>query len=271
MAKVEKLKAEILRGLCDVIGDTRTGLSGSDIGRTLKDCNILDLNSTATKRIRLFEALNQKQESDNSGNHVLNYFLTVMNPVRYLNNKILFEERRGKLNEILSFIGVAIGTDGKLTYSEIANTIDEAVEKAGRLRKKLIDRDVHYDVLAFCKSELLQENYFHAVFEATKSVADKIRQKSGLTGDGADLVDKAFGLGQMNTPKLAFNSLQTESEQSEHKGFSNLLRGMFGMFRNVTAHAPKIKWHINEQDALDSLTLASLLHRRLDKCVATGY
>ena len=69
-------------------------------------------------------------------------------------------------------------------------------------------------------------------------LADKIREKTGLLLDGADLVG-AFGLGQTNTPKLALNILQTESEQSEHKGFANLLKGMFGMFRNVTAHVPK--------------------------------
>lgn len=42
-----------------------------------------------------------------------------------------------------------------------------------------------------------------------------------------------------------------------------------GTFRNTTAHAPKIHWPINEQDALDILTLASLLHRRLDGAVRT--
>ncbi len=50
----------------------------------------------------------------------------------------------------------------------------------------------------------------------------------------------------------------------------HLIKGLFGMFRNTTAHAPKIKWTIDEQDALDSLTLASMLHRTLDKCVKTG-
>lgn len=39
---------------------------------------------------------------------------------------------------------------------------------------------------------------------------------------------------------------------------------MFGTFRNVTGHAPKITWPISEQDALDLLTLVSYLHRRLD-------
>jgi len=49
----------------------------------------------------------------------------------------------------------------------------------------------------------------------------------------------------------------------------NLLKGMFGTFRNVAAHAPKISWPIKEEDALDLLTLASYLHRRLDDAVRT--
>ena len=117
------------------------------------------------------------------------------------------------------------------------------------------------DVLTFCRAELLQENYFHAVFEATKSVAKKIRQRTGLTNDGADLVDDAFGL---KATRLAINSLRTETEQSEQKGFANLLRGMFGTFRNVIGHAAKITWTMSEQDALDLLSLVSYMHRRID-------
>jgi uncharacterized protein (TIGR02391 family) len=111
---------------------------------------------------------------------------------------------------------------------------------------------------------LLQDNYFHAVFEATKSVADKIREKTGLGTDGAELVDQAFSV---RNPLLAINTLQAETEQSEQKGFANLLKGVFGTFRNVTAHAPKIKWPIEELDALDLLTMVSYLHRRLDRAV----
>src|SRR5438552_9090253 len=104
-------------------------------------------------------------------------------------------------------------------------------------------------------------SYFHAVFEATKSVAQKIRDKTGLTGDGAEIVDKAFGI---STPLLAINTLRTETEQTEQKGFANLLKGMFGTFRNVTGHAPKITWPIKEEDALDLLSMLSYFHRRLD-------
>ncbi|WP_244967818.1 TIGR02391 family protein [Xenorhabdus budapestensis] len=38
-------------------------------------------------------------------------------------------------------------------------------------------------------------------------------------------------------------------------------------FRNTTAHAPKITWSIQEQDALDILSMVSLVHRRLDDAI----
>jgi len=123
--------------------------------------------------------------------------------------------------------------------------------------------------LEFCRAELLREkeNYFHTVFEATKSVAEKIRNKTGFSEDGANLVDKTFG---GKYPFLAINSLRTETEIAEHKGFSNLIKGVFGIFRNVTAHIPKIKWKIEEQDALDLLSIVSYIHRRLDESVKTN-
>jgi uncharacterized protein (TIGR02391 family) len=60
------------------------------------------------------------------------------------------------------------------------------------------------------------------------------------------------------------NTLRTETERMEQTGFANLLKGTFETFRNPHAHAPKIAWPISEEDALDLLTLVSLLHRRLD-------
>jgi len=57
---------------------------------------------------------------------------------------------------------------------------------------------------------------------------------------------------------------------SEHRGLMNIMKGVFSAFRNPTAHEPKVSWHVTEQDALDLLTLASLLHRRLDAAVRTA-
>jgi len=238
-------------------------LTHKDLTAMFSECRISEQGGNPKwERINL--ALNAKQRADGCGNNVGAFIQAVMNPVRFVNEPVRFEDLRNQLNQILAFAGLQVGIQGKLHAVVAAATIDEAKEKAGRLRKLLEQRRVHADVLAFCKEELVRDNYFHAVFEATKSVADKIRRMSGLHSDGSELVDGAFSL---KNPLLAINSLQTETEQSEHKGFCNLLRGVFGTFRNVTAHAPRIHWKIEEQDALDLLTMVSYLHRRLDRAI----
>lgn len=63
---------------------------------------------------------------------------------------------------------------------------------------------------------------------------------------------------------LAINPRGTVSERSEQSGFSNLVKGVFGMFRNTTAHEARIHWPMAKTDAEDLLTLVSLIHRRLD-------
>lgn len=122
--------------------------------------------------------------------------------------------------------------DGKVGYADKANTLDEARARTGRLKAALESRAVHTEALNYCRAELMEENYFHPVFEATKGVAERIRQLSDLSGDGADLVNKAFR-GQQ--PVLILKSLSTESEKSEQKGFVNLLIGLFGAVRNPLA------------------------------------
>ena len=115
--------------------------------------------------------------------------------------------------------------------------------------------------MKFCRSELLADNYFHAVQEAVKSVADKMRSRTGLADDGATLVNRVLG---GTPPLLVINSYVSESELSEQKGFANLVRGTFGMFRNPTAHEARIHWTMTKEDAEDLLTIVSLIHRRID-------
>jgi uncharacterized protein (TIGR02391 family) len=261
MAAIGKLEETRLQAICRVIGDTAEGLTGSQIGQLLSRCGIDDPSPGITKRDRLFDALRAKQDRDGCANNVVAFIQAALDPVRFIGNAAGFAAFRDRLNEALAFSGLHLGEDGKLQAVTQARTLDEAQERAGRLRSELARRKVHHDVLHFCKAELLQNNYFHAVFEATKSVAEKIRQRTGLTGDGAELVDEAFGL---KSPLLAINTLRTETEHTEQKGFANLVKGVFGVFRNVTAHAPKITWPIDEQDALDLLSLVSYIHRRLD-------
>lgn len=269
MPTIPSLSNDQLQAICDVIGETSTGLTGSEIGQMLAQCRIEDPVPGMTKRHRLFSALSDRQRIDRCANNVMAFVLQVMNPVRWVGRQTAFQDLRSHLNQVLAFVGFSIGEDGKALMVKSAETLTEAQQRAGNLRRDLLQRSVHPDVLRFCREELLQENYFHAVFEATKSVADKIRERAGLTSDGAELVDQAFGIGKVGIPMLAFNSLRTETERNEHSGLVNLIKGMFSAFRNVTAHAPRIRWPITEQDAKDLLSLASLLHRRIDEAART--
>lgn len=259
------LDSALLEPLSRVLGDAA---NGQQLTRLLADVGLTDpLGERDTKWKRVHAAICEDRRRYQEANRTLVLVKAVLAPARFVGDMVRFEALREDANQLLAFAGYHLGKDGKLGRVKAATTLSEAQQRASRLKAQLVDRGVHPDVLRFCKQELVVENYFHAVFEATKSVADKIRSMSGLTGDGAELVDQAFGLGRTGLPILAFNSLQTETERSEQKGLLMLFKGMFGTFRNVTAHAPKITWDIDETDALDLLTLASFLHRRLDRSV----
>lgn len=270
MAAIPAINETQLKAICEVLGATSDGLTGTEIGRHLDECGIHDPMPSITKRDRLYEALRAKQRQDGCANHVFGFVKRVMSPVLYHQKAEQFAAIRSRLNTPLAFCGFQVNDSGDIVPVSAARTLSEAQQRADRLQSELRRRQVHPDVLKFCRAELVEQNYFHAVLEATKSVSEKIRAKSGLTGDAGELAQKAFSLGQVGTPFLAFNSLRTDTEKSEQSGLMNLFVGMFGAFRNVTAHGPRISWTISEQDAVDLLTFISLLHRRLDSAIHTG-
>ena len=254
-----------LESICRAIAETNSGLSGTEIGYVLQQSNIPDVDPANTKWKRLFNALVTEQNEQQYGNHVVSFLHHAMNPAKHVQNKAWYESKRKEINLALAFHGLSLGEDGKIRRIKVATTISEAEQRADYLKNKLKDRDVHSDVLKFCKAELLTDNYFHAVLEASKSVASKIRDLTGLGSDGASLVQDAFSFGKDDKPILAINTLSDDTEKGEQRGFVNLLIGLFGTFRNPTAHAEKIYWEMNKEDALDILSLISLVHRKIDK------
>ncbi|MCF7355530.1 TIGR02391 family protein [Vibrio sp. CK2-1] len=266
MAKIDYLDIGIIESISKILADTTTGFTGSELGRLLMEARIEDVEPALTKWKRLTTALINKQNQDGCSNNIINFIHVAMSPARHHQRAEWFNDTRYQLNTVLSFAGYTLGDDGKISRSTKASTINEAAARASKLKEHLIARNVHPDILFYCKEELLVDNYFHSVFEATKSVADKIRYKTGLTSDGANLVNEAFSF-KNDIPHLALNTLQSDSEKSEQKGFINLLIGLFGTFRNTTAHAPKVTWELKEIDALDILSLVSLVHRRLDSAI----
>ena len=265
MNRIPPFSGQQLESIAHVLGDTDTGLTGAEIGRLLAECRVPDVSPAMTKWKRLYNALVEFQNANQFGNHVVGFIHKAMNPVRYTAQPEVFNRRRNALNAVLAFAGMYLGDDGRLRQAERAKNLSEAKQKASRLHAALESRKVHADVLSFCRAELLEENYFHAVFEAMKSIASKIRSMSGLKSDGAELVRDAFSLGNDCRPLLAINPLTTDTDRGEQRGFANLLIRLFGVIRNPLAHNARVEWEMNEQDALDVLTTASLIHRKLDK------
>lgn len=261
MENIPPFNAQQLEAACRVLADTERGLTGAEIGYLLQDCKVPDTSPELTKWKRLFNALVAVQNKHQIGNHLIMFINRALNPVSYARNKEAFEWRRSELNVVLAFPGFGVREDGKVVRTAKETTITGARARANALRAKLEDRGAHTMVFEFCRAELLDENYFHAVLEAVKGVAERIREISGLTSDGADLFNEAFST---KKPILAVNGLSTSTEISEQKGFTSMLVGLFGAVRNTTAHAPKVRWPMEEQDALDIFSLVSFIHRKLD-------
>ena len=260
MPTVESFADAQLESLARFLGECG---SGSTIDRGFRAQGIVDRSGQSTKWKRLDWAFHEMQRVDGSANRLLKFIAAYPAPSRFVGEEDRFEACRSGLNQRLSFAGLEYGADGQFRQVTKASTLSEAEARTNAIRAKFRARRLHTEVLKYCRAELMQENYFHAVFEATKGLAQRIREMSGVNADGAKLVDSAL-LGK--NPKLAMNSLRTETERSEQNGFGMLLKGCFGAIRNPLAHEPKVLWE-GEDDAADYLTLVSLLHRKLDDCV----
>lgn len=264
MSTIPPFPPATVKALADLLGEATTG---SKLDAVFAALGIEDVSGESTKWKRLHNAILEMQRKQGAANGALALTTAILDPAGFVTDSRSYDEYRERANAILAFSGIEIRPDGKAVGREAAVSLRQAEHRLRTIEAKFSGRRMHPEVLKYCSAELLQDNYFHAVFEATKGLAQRIRDLSGVRGDGAVLVDVVFSV---KAPILALNSLQSETEQSEHKGFAALLKGCFGAVRNPLAHEPKILWD-GEDDAADYLTLISLLHRKLDDCVKTGY
>ena len=183
---------------------------------------------------------------------------------------ITSEEIRGKyeyllegVNKALLLAGMEVTKAGNLVEVIQAKTLDEVDRRVNSLKKQLYNRAIHSEVQKYCIDDYLRKDYYDAVFEAAKGLAERVRQITGLTTDGGTLFQTAFS---KNDPYLFFNELKTDSEKSEFTGLKELLEAIFHLVRNPAAHTPKVNWKVDETKALDILTLISFAHKYLDMC-----
>lgn len=258
----DPLPAPAIESISRLLGEC---CSGSDIDRVFKAAGIEFRSNESTKWRRLSDTFAHVQTSTRSAAKVLQIIKLILAAERYTENIDYFEDRRSALNMILVLHGIVYRANGDFAKCEKAQTLDQAELRFRKVQKMLRERAIHPEVTRYCKVELMQDNFYHAVFEACKGLAQRLRDMAQIDADGADLVEKAL-LGEK--PRLAINSLQTESERSVQRGLGSLMKGCFSALRNPRAHDPKILCK-DEDDTADLLTLISLLHRKLDNCHPT--
>ena len=255
-----KMQQETLSQLAQIVSEA---FSHSQLTKSFTQFGFTFLPKDFSKYNRVFDAFTRDYNKRHDNKRIFNFLFHVINPARF-DNQEDYDDLLYRINTALAHEGFKLSFQSgkpKLIKVEIAKDINDAKSKADELRALLESRHVHSYVIGFCRSEFLQDNYFHAVLEATKSVFDRIRSLSQLTTDGNLLIDTAFST---KNPILKINDLKTESEISEQNGFMNLMKGITSMFRNPTAHEAKIKWAITKDEATDLLSLVSFIHKKLD-------
>jgi uncharacterized protein (TIGR02391 family) len=270
------LDSQHVKAVCEVLADTDRGLTKTELIQLLNLCEIDvadDGNSTnkytysigLNKRSWLYKCFAEEINKNKSFKKVYLFIEKALNPLGYIDESkrekysFLFEET----NKALLLAGLSVTKEGSLTEVIRATTLDEVDRRVNHLRRQLYDRAIHHEVKKYCIKDYLRKDYYDAVFEASKGLAERVREITGLTTDGGALFQTAFS---RNNPHLFFNALKTDSEISEFIGLKELLESIFHLVRNPAAHTPKINWKIEETKALDVLTLISFAHKYLDEC-----
>lgn len=259
-----------LKSVAAILAESETGMTGREIGDLLVRLKMSDPLPGATKRERLTEAFVARQNRDHSSSRIVTFIVAAMEPVRYRDRPELFTLRQDRLNEHLAFVGLRVNDEGKVARGAQAQTLDQATRIATSIRDELQRRKAHPEVLRYCSVEILKKAHFHACLEATKSIFERLRAAAGAQGDGAALVDAALSLGKSGTPVLAINALRTQTERDEQTGLANLIKGLAGLYRNPTAHDPRLNRSVGDDELLEVLMLVSMVHRRLDGASRIG-
>lgn len=265
-----------LHNISAIIADTNRGLTKSELERHLRESRITLVSDESynngiyykvglNKRDWLYNCFANEINITHSFNKVVKFIEIVMNPINYtkLEKREKYQFILEELNKILLLLGYEIDSSGKLTEIVKAKNLDEVDRRVNSLKKKLYDRNIHSEVTKYCVNDYLREDYFDTVFEATKGLAERVREISGLNSDGNELFQNAFAT---KDPYIILNMLATDSEKNEYNGLKELLIALFHLVRNPMAHTPKINWKQNENEALDILTIISFTHKYLDKC-----
>jgi len=163
------------------------------------------------------------------------------------------------LDIAISIVNTAIGVLESTPISEVeAEEIKTTVEESPL---QIFDvMQFHPRIITASKSLFETGHYSQAIFEAFKAVNNFVKEKTGLSLDGKDLMAKVF---REEDPIIRLNELKTRSEKDEQEGFMFLFMGAMAGIRNPKAHDNVVQ--TDPYRALEYLSFASLLMKRVEE------
>jgi uncharacterized protein (TIGR02391 family) len=121
-------------------------------------------------------------------------------------------------------------------------------------------RNIHPDLPVKVRS-LFDDGYFsEATFEAFKFIENEVKRLGKLRGvTGFAAMMKAF---DESNPSIRLNSLQSDTDIDEQRGYRHMFAGAQSGIRNPRGHETNVVE--SPEDCLDHLAVASVLLRKLD-------
>lgn len=143
------------------------------------------------------------------------------------------------------------------------STTSEEKEKSKNPLHNLFDLfDIHPKIREISEERFFNKDYGVAIEKAFKRIIKLVQEKSGERLDGTKLMERVFSA---NSPTLAFNNLEKQSDIDEQRGMMDLYKGSVECIRNVRFHE-----EIEEDEEIMTLHLlifASLLAKKLDETI----
>lgn len=185
----------------------------------------------------------------------------VYNWVLTLARQELSSEERD--NQLLQFISIITTEEHQDSINNILKSAGASSTSVSPLAEDFTSRNYHEQIHKHCRQLFMQENYFHAVFEAAKVYNKLVQDKSKSEKDGQSLMLDVLSVNGV----LKLNKGVTKTEKNVQEGVKYLSAGLMQAMRNPTAHEPALDWPISREDCLDMLSFLSYLFRQLDSAV----
>lgn len=120
---------------------------------------------------------------------------------------------------------------------------------------------LHPRIVEVSRQLFEDEHRAAATLQAFIAVNNRVKQITGRADlDGVDLMAQVF---RPETPVLVLADLTTETGRNIQTGYHRIFMGVMAAIRNPNAH--ELFDRMDEDEALEQLSLASLLMRRLDE------